>query len=137
MEEKCNNKIKSHVRSFCRLKSEELLFFSAMPGTYQIVEKIFFFSKRKHPPDGNLTQFDPSFLIHPSLADHGRTAKNSRSECPAHFLSCLFKKDDCTKLIFLFGNFLVKSCFVGKLPAWSSTTNTYVYTSYPSPKFKN
>ena len=103
-------------------------FFFSNAGHLSNCGENLFFSKRKHPPDGNLTQFDPSFLIHPSLADHGRTAKNSQSECPALFRSCLFKKDDCTKLIFLFGNFLVKSCFVGKLPAWSSNTNTYVYT---------
>ena len=75
---------------FCRMKSEEIFLSSAMSGTYQIVEKIYFFSKRKHPPDRNLTQFDPSFLIHPCLAEHeGLTAAQRTCElvpCPFPFL---------------------------------------------------
>ena len=69
----------------------------------------YFFSKRKHPPDGNLTQFDPSFLIHPSLADHeGLTAKNSELvPCPFSFLP--FQKRWLHKTNFLVWEFLVKN----------------------------
>ena len=72
----------------------------------------FFFSKRKHPPDGNLTQFDPSFLIHPSLADHeGLTAKNSELvPCPFSFLP--FQKRWLHKTNFLVWEFLVKKNLV-------------------------
>ena len=38
-----------YLSYFCRMKSEEIFFSSAMSGTYQIEEKIYIFFKKETP----------------------------------------------------------------------------------------
>lgn len=125
-----------YLSYFCRMKSEEIFFFLQQCwALIKLRRKYIFFSKRKHPPDRNLTQFDPSFLIHPCPLQIMRASppcKELASQCPALFHSCLFKKYDCTKLILLFENFSIKSCFGGKLSSWYCAILWYIEFHFSS-----